>query len=190
MKIHKERYLIIAPLLAAICTIVIFHFLPLDFTNYKKELEQAESTLQRSVETKDRFYALTDTAWVAAKSGEFDKAKQYAEEVLTLSEEFRDNWNYGNAIHYGHIALGLVSMSQGNTDEAKKHLLSAGKTPGSPQLATAGPDMSLARLLLKSGERDAVLIYLDECGRFWKSGKFKLSLWQLEIRLGLLPAFR
>jgi tetratricopeptide (TPR) repeat protein len=184
----KGKYILLA-VLAALATVIMLHFIPLHFINYQALLGHANQQLQEAKDRKHRFYALTEAAWASAELGQFDKAENYANELLRLSRDFQTNWNYGNALHYGHIALGIVSLSEGNISEASSHLLEAGRTPGSPQLDSAGPDMTLARRLLKRGEKDEVLVYLSECGRFWKNGHLKLLLWRWEIKLGLIPAF-
>ena len=51
-----------------------------------------------------------------------------------MAEQYRSNWNYGNAIHDGHIVLGKVSLAKKHIKEAKAELIKAGHTPGSPQL--------------------------------------------------------
>ena len=40
--------------------------------------------------------------------------------------------------------------------------------PGSPQLNSFGPIMSLAEELLEQGEPDTVLEFFAECRKFWK----------------------
>jgi len=87
------------------------------------------------------------------------------------------------------VILGLVALQRGDPLDARKHLLEAGKTPGSPSLTTWGPNMLLAKKLLEIGDRDAVLEYLSLCGRFWLKGKDKLDEWSATVRGGGVPAF-
>lgn len=187
---QKKSTILIAILASVSITIILTHLIPLDFRNHNEALNNAEVALQSAADSNSsRFYALTDATEAAFEAGEFVKARKYAVELLQLSLLFQDNWNYGNAVHYAHIALGRVALSEGDLVKAKSYLFDAGRTPGSPQLKTAGPDMTLARELLKKGERDAVLRYLEQCEGFWKSGRSKLILWGWEVRLGLIPAF-
>jgi hypothetical protein len=60
----------------------------------------------------------------------------------------------------------------------------AGKTPGSPQLNSFGPDRDLARALLERGERAAVLAYLADCARFWTGNEALLEGWRTAIEQG------
>lgn len=110
----------------------------------------AKQRLQQSKQPIYRFYALADAAKSAVNVGEPDKAQRYAAELLRVAPKYRGDWNYGNAIHDGHIVLGRVALARGDKRVAIKHLLAAGKTPGSPQLDSFGPNMSLAQLV---GER-------------------------------------
>lgn len=89
------------------------------------------------------------------------------EELLEIAPHYSSNWNYGNAIYRGHEILGQIALREGNIAQARKELLAAGKTPGSPQLNSFGPDLTLARLLLEEGESEAVLAFADDIARFW-----------------------
>jgi hypothetical protein len=82
-----------------------------------------------------------------------------------------------------------VALADGKLDEAKLHLLEAGKTPGSPQLNSFGPSMALAGDLLKKGEKAAVLSYFDLCRTFWKLGSSKLDEWTAAVNSGASPDF-
>jgi hypothetical protein len=73
------------------------------------------------------------------------------------------------------MVLGLVALRQGSVANAKQYLLESGKTTGSPQLDSFGPDFTLAKELLQKGERETVLEYLSLCRKFWKMGAAKLD---------------
>ncbi len=146
----------------------------------------------RQLELLSRIHSLPDRARAAFDAGEFKFARQFAEECLDVAsstqigEYFRGD---GNAIHYSHLVLGRVAVRDGELEMAKAHLLESGKTKGSPNLMSFGPNMSLAKELLELGERDVVLEYLDLCGKFWKRGSDELSEWKDEITRGEIPAF-
>jgi hypothetical protein len=118
-------------------------------------------------------------------------------EYLNLAKRFRRDWNYGNAIHDGHMMLGLVRLAQEDIKGAKKHLLASGRTPGSLQLNSFGPSLYLAKGLLEKGEKIAVLKYLSSISRFWirsdmpealKSQHIKLmEQWKADIEEGRIP---
>ncbi len=72
---------------------------------------------------------------------------------------------------------------------AKTQLHAAGETPGSPQLNSFGPNMSLCADLLKRGETEAVLDYFAQCGKFWRMGKDRLDTWTKEAKSGKEPEF-
>lgn len=135
----------------------------------------------------DRFYALTNAAPAAALLGQCEVATKLSEELLALAASHRDNWNYGNAIHNAHTALGLVALENGDTTEAIEHLLSAGATPGSPQLDTFGPSMALARALMLEGQFEPAAQYLKQCRRFWEMGEQWLDTWENMIARKVVP---
>jgi len=137
----------------------------------------------------DRFYSLGDLAGKAWKEGSAEQTASYARELLAAAPRYSKDWNYGNAIHDGHMYLGLVALQQGDVAAAREHLLEAGKTTGSPQLNSFGPNMALAYALLQKGERDTVLEYFTLCRKFWELGGTQLDLWTDLVRQGQIPVF-
>ena len=140
-----------------------------------------------------RCWLLPDVAASAFENGEYERARRIAAEmVVRATPPVAHPWedcNRGNSIHQGHMILGKVALKRGNVSAAKRELLLAGQTPGSPQLDSFGPNMSLARELLERGERDTVLAYFDECGTFWKGYLSKLGGWRKTVKAGGIPNF-
>ena len=149
----------------------------------------AISELESSLSDLDRFYALPDAAVAAYHLERLDLAAELANEALRIAPNYTDDWNYGNAVHAAHTVLGLLALRAGDREQSSKQLLSAGATRGSPQLDSFGPSMLLARQLLRAGETEAVLKYLHECRRFWKTGGIWLDIWEAKIRAGAVPNF-
>lgn len=141
------------------------------------------------VDPEKAFYNMTKLAPAQFSKGDLDAAARTAEELLKVAPEWEKNWNYGNAIQAGNVVLGRVALRRGEVDEAKKFLLAAGKTPGSPNLDSFGPDMTLAKDLLEKGETKAVLEYFDLCAKFWKMEDGRLDKWRAEIKAGNVPEF-
>jgi hypothetical protein len=77
----------------------------------------------------------------------------------------------------------------GDRQHAKDYLLASGKTPGSPQLNSFGPNMTLAKELLEVGEREIVLKYLQLCAAFWTKDSGLLVEWRDLIDNGRVPNF-
>jgi hypothetical protein len=152
-------------------------------------LAKSESDVARARGEYERWIALDDASLLNAEVGSLTKAKAYAEELLTTALKYREDWNYGNAIHKGNLTLGLVSLKQGDLKAAEERLLAAGRTRGSPQLDSFGPNMVLAKGLIEAGERDAVVAYFDLCAKFWKMDNGKLEQWKERVRSGAVPDF-
>jgi hypothetical protein len=146
-----------------------------------QQLEQAA--------TGNRFYALADLAKAAFDAGDLTKATSYANELLSLAPQNRKDWNYGNAIYYGNFVLGRVALRGGDVAGAKRSLLAAAQTPGSPQLNSFGPNVTLAKELLDKGARDTVLEYFALCRSFWKLDRGLLDQWSATVRGGGIPQF-
>ena len=148
-----------------------------------------QAELAAATNEADRFYALGPAAKRSFAAGAIDTARSNAEELLVLAPKFRGNWNYGNAIHDGNMILGRVAAKSGKVEEAAQFLRAAGRTPGSPQLNTFGPNMSLAKDLLAKGQRTAVLEYFEACKRFWEMHDGRLDQWASQVRSGQEPQF-
>ncbi len=108
-----------------------------------KELESAENS-------EDRFYALTQVSIRSFEAGEIEDARTYADELLAMAPSYKSNWNYGNAIHKGNIVLGRIALLNNDIKKAIEYLSRAGETPGSPQLNSFGPNMTLAKGLSRN----------------------------------------
>jgi peroxiredoxin len=138
---------------------------------------------------RERWYLLGDLAKARFAMGATAKASEAASELLNQAAKYPDDWNYGNAIHWGNIVLGRIALKDGGTEEAAKRLIAAGGTKGSPQLDSFGPDWELARDLANKGERTAVLEYIELCRKFWKLERGALDYWSAAIRDGGVPSF-
>jgi tetratricopeptide (TPR) repeat protein len=153
----------------------------------RRALEEFESALDLIKDERRRFYSLAGVAEAARLAGVDEKAREYASELLRRAGEFPRDGHYGNAVHEGHRILGHLELKAGDVEAAKKHLLEAGATPGSPQLNSFGPELTLARDLLAKGERDAVVEYLRQVSRFWKGREDALEEWIVLILAGKTP---
>lgn len=136
-----------------------------------------------------RWLALTDGVVWSVDVNPSNKTREDANTVLSVAEKYRSDWNYGNAVHKANLALGRLALRDGDIEQAKHYLVEAGKTPGSPQLNSFGPNMLLAKELLEKGETATVLAYLDLCAKFWRSDFGSVSTWKKLIAEGKQPNF-
>ena len=143
----------------------------------------------RDVDPYGRFSVLPLAAKAAFEAKDFTLANLYANELIQLSAQYEDDWNFGNAIHDGNMVLGRLAAKDGKINLAVKYLHSAGSTPGSPQLNSFGPNMSLANDLLELGETESVIEYFEMCKRFWKMEDGRLDSWAASIKGGGTPYF-
>jgi tetratricopeptide (TPR) repeat protein len=154
-------------------------------------LAAIQSAIAKEPDEQMRYYLYDDLAEIAFQAGNLVLASEAAQLCLNLAFSFGEDWNDGNAIHIGHSILGRIALTKGDLVKAKEHLALAGATKGSPQLNSFGPRMELAQELLKAGEPDAVIHYLEDCKKFWEPDCEQGRLTKLisEILNGELPAF-
>jgi len=126
---------------------------------------------------------------MAFDAGDLPKAAAYAQTLLNEAPTYRNTYNYGNAIHKGNLVLGRIAVREGRLRDAVTFLRASGGTPGSPQLNSFGPNMSLAKDILEQGERGAVLDYFELCRVFWTMGGARLDTWANDVRAGRVPSF-
>jgi hypothetical protein len=163
----------------------------------RERVDEARANLRdlllHSVADHERFYQQTDLCRKASRICDPSKlaaAESSARGILNVANDYLHDWNYGNALHYGHLVLGRIALKKGDTREATRNLLQAGLTPGSPQLDDFGPDMTLARELLQQGQRNRVLRYFSLCNRFWTNRTRNcLTAWKDEVEIGQIPDF-
>ena len=186
---QRIRYLLLILLLAAALAIA-----PQAADRWRAFLDRpTEHREDQPLQPLQAFYDLSSAVYGFARSETHvsaPAATAQAESLLQMAVVFQDDWNYGNALHLGHLALGRVAFHTGDLPEARRRLLLAADTPGSPQLNDYGPDMTLAHELLLRGETEAVLTYLARCKRFWLNrDKNCVDDWVVLIRAGGLPFF-
>jgi hypothetical protein len=134
-----------------------------------------------------QFYQTGRDLATAYKDHRYDLARQLAGTYLELAAVYRCNWNHGNAIHEANRVLGLISLAGGDLDAAAQYLLEAGRSAGSPQLDSFGPQLDLANELLRRGRRNEVRAYLAGVRSFWATGTDVLDGWIAQIDQGSTP---
>lgn len=139
--------------------------------------------LSKAIEKDSLLSYMGKTALVAGLN---DDAKKLAVKVL---DDDSTEGNRGDRVHHGNLILGRIALVDGNVAEAKSRLLLAGKTGGSPQLKSFGPNMLLAKELLERGEKAVVLEYLGLCKKFWTSPNQELEQWTNDVRSNRIPKF-
>jgi tetratricopeptide (TPR) repeat protein len=155
----------------------------------RQRLTKAEADLAAASGEYKRWLALEEAAMMNVEIGSIDKAASYAEELLRLAPKYSQDWNFGNAVHKGNLVFGRIALRKGDIEGAKRFLLEAGRTRGSPQLNSFGPNMTLAKELLEKGERTAVLEYFQLCAAFWEMDHGKLREWSALVKDGIVPDF-
>ncbi len=154
-----------------------------------EKLALLEKALALAATPMQRTNVLPELSQLYLGAGNTSKAAETANELLNADLD-QSSWNYGNAIFAANTILGRLALKQGDTKEAARRLLAAGRAPTSPQLGSFGPtDWRLAEGLLAAGDRDSVLAYLDALHGLWKSSNGRLESFAATIRSGGTPSF-
>lgn len=159
----------------------------MDYLEKASEIFTSGREIQALTQSNPGFRSLRlAMAFMAVELGRLEYAENHAYGLLKNGVDTRA-FDFGNIIHDAHMILGRIHLRRARKDLAVEHLMASSNTPGSPQLATFGPDLTLARELLRAGETEAVISYLSMCRSFWRSGEGRLERWIEEIRQGKNP---
>lgn len=168
----------------------------LSFNNYACDEEKSSPDCSNSLwnpssdntsASLKRFYALNELMNKQFTKANYYNARELANEYLQLALLHNQNWNSGNAIHDANRILGLMSLNEGEIEEAVAFLLKSSESRGSPQLDTFGPNLDLANLLLKEGKIVEVKTYLTNIKIFWEMDNGVVNEWLNQIELGESP---
>lgn len=147
------------------------------------------SEFSRLVTSEEIFYGIPGAAFAAINLDRPIEAADLARRAIELAAANEKDWNHGNALHAGHTVLGLLALQEGEIEEAIRDLHASGNVRGSPQLASFGPSMQLAKELLIRGQVKPVVEFLCQCRSFWESGDLWLDVWKRKIESGRVPNF-
>ncbi len=153
---------------------------------------------EKAMEEYERAYALNparqawllpDIARLAWKLKQYSRLTSAIQQMEAALKNASGEWYAGNLAYWIPLSNGLLAVHDGDWKAAGEFLLKAAETPGSPQLNSFGPSMILADLLLKHGDREIVLAFLEKTRKFWSSRSQKADAWSKEIREGRNPDF-
>lgn len=132
---------------------------------YEQQALVQKEELCKRPDSEDLLCEMTDLPNAALAAGDIERAISASNKLLELSEKYRTNWHYGNAVNQAHTVLGRVALKNGDIEAAKKHLQLSSIDIATPQTQSFGPCLDLAKELAKTGEKSVVLEYLDEVER-------------------------
>jgi hypothetical protein len=146
-------------------------FTPDPVINHAAMAQEARDKLAAAPDAYRRWVEIGRAAYWTAWTPAQDEAVALANETLALAPKYKHDWNYGNAIHNAHSALGLVALRGNDRVAARAHLIASANSEGSPQMSSFGPNMGFAAEMNREGERQAVLEYFALCRKFWDRGQ-------------------
>jgi beta-lactamase regulating signal transducer with metallopeptidase domain len=163
----------------------------------------------------DRFRELTNLAISAGDEGvriraivhdeagakaAWQHAGRYATEALKLADEARNHPDYGTAFFNANMILGMAAIAAGDAKSASSYLLKAADAPVTDALRDPIPNArpwrmnwtfpsTLEAALLKAGERDAVVAFLERYSQMTVSDRDRCLEDLALMREGKAPSF-
>jgi hypothetical protein len=123
--------------------------------------------------------------------GDFDTARKEAQEILTQGSKFQSDPDYGTAVYQADMVMGLLAMQKHDRPTALKYLKDAANGPSTENLANFEQSITyeLPRWLLKDGERDSVVQFLERFAKTYTAGQRELLASAELIKKGQKPAW-
>jgi tetratricopeptide (TPR) repeat protein len=120
------------------------------------------------------------------------QARKYAEDALHLAPKYRSHPRVGVAIYIAHMTRGTLALDNGDRKTAVDFLRKASEAPPSEELAYSDNLVSdlhwhLASDLLETGERQAVMLFLERLAEINIAQRIDLRAAAAAIRRGETP---
>jgi hypothetical protein len=130
----------------------------------------------------------------------WQRAGGYAREAMGLEQEARKHPDYGTAFFNANMVLGMAAIEAGDAKSAASFLLKAAEAPLTDALRDPIPNArpwamnwhfpsTLEAALLKAGERDAVVAFLERYSQMTISGRERCLEDLALMRQGKTPSF-
>jgi hypothetical protein len=135
-----------------------------------------------SIMASDNDRARAEASWA--------RSKKYAEEALALARKLESDPDRGTAIYRANVALATHALREGNRKGSVRYMLQAVEAPPSEQLDTTqlfGLEQRLVHYLLKAGERDTVVEFLERSALLRSAERERLARDAAAIRRGVMP---
>jgi beta-lactamase regulating signal transducer with metallopeptidase domain len=182
---YLERALELDPSLASARATLVRIRLPEQATDADRLANRAFEGYMRAEDIAE--YARKD---MTAGKQQRDEAKARAEEVLKIAAAHPQEPAYSAAVMTAHHVLATAALRDGDRERAVRHMRESVKVPASEQIQYA-PAFSWGRpvnRLLKEGEREAVVEFLEALARLTITERDRLVEDARAIREGRMPA--
>jgi hypothetical protein len=134
------------------------------------------------------YYLKKENKPVPSFDEQISEAKQSAEEALKLAADNRQHPDYTQVVMSAHQTLGLVALWDGDREAAVHHLQASVQVPPMDETASATLQwLRLTNYLLKEGERESVIAFLEDFAKISPSDKDRLIEDAAAIRAGRMP---
>jgi peroxiredoxin len=136
---------------------------------------------------RDKPQHLAELAKAEFEAGDDSAAQRDAQKAVDAATAVaRPNPNQSAEMtNRGHSVLGRIALAHGDEAEARAQLKASLQIPADANnFRFNGPDMSLAQDLAESGERDAVIEYLEAARRLWLYDRGNLDRFIRGVKAG------
>lgn len=117
--------------------------------------------------------------------------RKCVQEILRLAPTKRNDPYYSKAVLSAHVISGLLAMEEGDRPRAVRHMQAATEVPPVDYLAQTAefPCYRLAAWLLKDGERETVITFLERLAAMPQAHRESLLEAAAAIRKGIRPSW-
>jgi hypothetical protein len=165
------------------------HTLELIPANFSEAHSYRESRCRKAMEkasgNPDAYPQVKYAADTCFWSGNYEESRKFTILLRDNINHFDSYTSRGQMRHDYHTLMGRHLLREGEVEQANSHLLQSIDVRPSAVMSSFGPNMELAMDLLKAGETDTVLEYLDGCAGFWNEEQIRT--WKREINEGGIP---
>ena len=118
------------------------------------------------------------------------RARQYAEDALSLAEGSPTSPEYGETVYRAHVVLSVLALKDGDRRRSVEHMQRAARAPASEGLRymlIPGLRLRLVEYLLREGERESVAAFLEKSAELSIPDRERLLKDASQIRQGIMP---
>jgi hypothetical protein len=123
----------------------------------------------------------------AAARAAWERSEKYASDLLALAPKFKSDSHYGDAVFEGNVVLAAHALRAGDVKKSVKYMRDARQATSLSddfQYGVPSLEQRLVNYLLRAGERESVVEFLDHAARLNAFSRKRLLQDAADVRAG------